>query len=178
MTAMPAAETTTRNDLAWVANCYVAGELSVDETAAFEIRLETDVAACEAVARAMELNLAIAAAFDSQPAVSVPQTSVTQPARWTGGAITALAASAVAAASVALMIGHSGSPNGLGRTDGAERIVAAWASGEAARNSFADEDLLDVADDDDLDPPDWMLAALTAEDLKEQFPGSDDIQEN
>ncbi len=178
MTAMPASETTTRNELAWLANCYVAGELSVGETAAFEVRLETDVAACEAVVRAMELNLAIAAAFDSQPAISVPQISAPQPARWTGAAITALAASTVVAASVALMIGHSGSPNGLARKDGADRIVAAWAKGEAVRNSFADDDLLDVADDDDLDPPDWMLAALTAEELKEQLPGSDDIQEN
>ena len=179
MAVMTTSETTTQNDLAWLANCYVAGELSADETAAFEVRLETDVAACSAVARALELNLAIAAAFDSLRATRInPQPATTPPSRRTATAITVLAASAVAAASVALMIGHSGSPKSLARKDGADRIVAAWASGEAARNSFADEDLFDVADDADLDPPDWMLAALTAENLKEQLPGSDDIQEN
>ena len=175
---MTTSETTTQNDLAWLANCYVAGELSVDETAAFEVRLETDVAACDAVACAMELNLAIAAAFDSQPVTVCPQPAANLLSRRTVAAITVLAASAVAVASVALMIGYSGSPNGVARKDGADRIVAAWASGEAARNSFADDDLLDAADDDDLDPPDWMLAALTVDDVKEQLPGNDEIREN
>lgn len=171
----------TKNELAWLANCYVAGELSVDETAAFEARLETDVAACSAIAHAMELNLAIAAAFDqetSQP-LARPIHETAAPARWSGVALTALAASAVAAAGVALMIGQSGSAtNGIARKDGADRIVAAWASGEAARNNADDDELIDATDDDDLDPPDWMLAALTAEDVKDQLPGNDDIREN
>lgn len=170
--------TTTRNELAWLANCYVSGELSVEETAAFEARLEADVAACEAVARAMELNLAIAAAFETQPATLNPRIAVNSPARWSGAAITALAATAVAAASVALMVGHSSSTNGLARKDGADRLVAAWASGEAARNDSADDDSLDVANDSDLDPPDWMLAALTVADVKEQLPGNNEVREN
>ena len=175
---MTASETTTRNELAWLANCYVAGELSVDETAAFEARLETDVAACSAVARAMEFNLAIAAAFESQPSTLSPQSSVISPAGWTGAAITVLAATAVAAAGVALMIGHGSATNGIARKDGADRLVAAWAFGEAARNNADADDLLDAADDADLDPPDWMLAALTVEDVKEQLPGHDAVQEN
>lgn len=178
---MTASETTTQKELAWLASCYVAGELSVGETAAFEARLETDVAACGAVARAMELNLAIAAAFDleaSQPGARPIQATVA-PTRWSGVAMTTLAASAVAAASIALMVGTSGSrTNEIARKDGADRIVAAWASGEAARNNADDDDLLDVTHDDDLDPPDWMLAALTAEEVKEQLPGNDDVREN
>lgn len=178
---MTTSDVTARNELAWLANCYVAGELSVDETAAFEARLETDVAACSAVARAMELNLVIAAAFDqetSRPlARAIYESAV--PARWSGMALTALAASVVAAASVALMVGQSGSTtNEIARKDGADRIVAAWASGEAARNNADDDDLLEATENDDLDPPDWMLAALTVEDVKEQLPGNDDIQEN
>lgn len=174
---MTTSDVTTRNELAWLANCYVAGELSVDETAAFEARLETDVSACNAVARAMELNLAVAAAFDqetSRPlARPIHETSV--PARWSGMALTALAASA----SVALMVGQSGSTRTeIARKDGADRIVAAWASGEAVRNDADDDELLEATENDDLDPPDWMLAALTVEDLKEQLPGKDDIQEN
>ena len=179
MAVMTTSETTTQNDLAWLANCYVAGELSADETAAFEVRLETDVAACEAVARAMELNLAIAAAFDLQRVKRInPQPATTPPNHRTATAITVLAASAIAAASVALMIGHSGSTHGAARKDGADRLVAAWASGEAARNNADDDVLLDAADDADLDPPDWMLAALTVDDVKEQLPGNDEIREN
>lgn len=178
---MTTSEATTRNDLAWLANCYVTGDLSADETVAFESRLETDVAACDAVAQAMELNLAIAAAFDKQTSQPVVQRihKTASPARWSGVTLAALAASAVAAASVTLMIGRSGSTtNEFARKDGAERIVAAWASGEAARNNADDDELLDATENDDLDPPDWMLAALTVEDVKEQLPGHDDIQEN
>ena len=178
---MTTSEATIQNDLAWLANRYVAGELSVDETAAFEARLETDVAACSAVAHAMELSLAIAAAFDqetSQP-VARPIQETVAPTRWSVASLAALAALAAVAASIALMVGHVGSTtNGIARKDGADRIVAAWASGEAARNNADDDDLLDATDDDDLDPPDWMLAALTIEDVKEQLPGNDDIREN
>lgn len=175
---MTTAEMTTQNELAWLANCYVAGELSVDETAAFEARLETDVAACSAVARAVELNLAIAAAFvqeASQP-VTQPIHETVTPARWSVAAISAVA---VAAASVALMIAHhSSTTNGVVHKDGADRIVAAWVSGEAARNNAEDDDFVDATDDDDLDPPDWMLAALSVEDVKENLPGNDNIREN
>lgn len=170
-------DVTTRNDLAWLANCYVAGELSADEAAAFEARLESDVAACDAVALAMELNLAVAAAFDSQPETLCPQPTLAPPSRRTAATITVLAASAVAAASVALMVGHSGSTSGLARKDGADRLVAAWASGEAARNNAAVDDLVDNSDEDDLDPPDWMLAALTIESVK-KIPGTDEVREN
>lgn len=176
---MATSEMTTRNELAWLANRYVAGELSVEETAAFEARLETDVASCSAVAREMELNLAIAAALDSQSSVRGPQPSVLSTIRRPGVAISALAAAAVAAASIALMVGQGGSTtNEIARKDGADRIVAAWASGEAARNDANDDDLVDATADDDLDPPDWMLAALTVEDVKEQLPGNDNIREN
>ena len=176
---MTTSEMTTRNDLAWLANCYVAGELSVDETAAFEARLETDVAACSAVARAMDLNLAIVAAFDSQPAAVInPLSTTAAPSRRTTTVITALAATAVAAAGVALMIGRGPTTSGIARKDGADRLVAVWASGEAARNNVAEDETLELADDADLDPPDWMLAALTAEDVKEKLPGTDEVREN
>lgn len=49
------------SDLDWQAWCYVSGEMTSDESAAFEARLADDLAACEAVARAVELNDALAA---------------------------------------------------------------------------------------------------------------------
>lgn len=180
---MTTSDVTTRNDLAWLANCYVAGELSADEATAFEARLAHDEAACEAVTRAMELNLAIAAVFDSQPATFNLQPSTfnlppSVPPRRMATTITALAAAAVAAAGVALMVGHGSSPQGIARKDGADRLVAVWVNGEAARNSADDEDSLEVANDDDLDPPDWMLAALTVEDVTPKLPGHDEVREN
>lgn len=50
------------DDLDWLAFCYIADELSRDETDAFEARLADDQEAREAVARAVELTRAIAAA--------------------------------------------------------------------------------------------------------------------
>ncbi|MBM3970915.1 MAG: hypothetical protein FJ302_13805 [Planctomycetes bacterium] len=175
---MMTSDATTQNELAWLADRYVAGELSVDETAAFETRLESDVAACSEVARAMELNLAIAVAFDSQPATLSLQLETSAPSCRGTTVITALAATAVAAAGVALMIGHGSTSNGIVRKDGADRLVAAWATGEAARNNVDDDGSQDLAADANLDPPDWMLAALAAEVVKEKLPGTDEVREN
>lgn len=43
-------------DLDWLAFCYIADELDADAKAEFEKRLESDVAACEAVASAVQLS--------------------------------------------------------------------------------------------------------------------------
>lgn len=52
----------TESDREWLAFRYIAGELSGDETAAFEAELESSQAAREAVARAVELSQAVAIA--------------------------------------------------------------------------------------------------------------------
>jgi len=56
----------TENDREWLAFRYIAGELSGDETAAFEAELETSQGAREAVARAVELSQAVAIAESQQ----------------------------------------------------------------------------------------------------------------
>ena len=50
------------DDLAWDAYRFVAGEMTADELAAFQSRLESDVAAAEAVARAVEWGEVLAEA--------------------------------------------------------------------------------------------------------------------
>ncbi len=173
---MSSSEMTIRNELAWLANCYVLGELSADEATRFEARLADDVAACDAVAQAMRLNLAVAVAIEDREIDTVvrPVTSDSQSApRSTGIAIKALAVSVIVAASLALMFGR-----GVDRKDGADKLVADWTSGEAARNAADDDDGLDSDNDADLDPPDWMLAALTDDDSKEQLPDQDEVREN
>ncbi len=163
---------TNQMELDWLANRYVTRELSTDEAAAFEEQLASDEAACEAVARAMTLNLAVVATFDKSAfdtptfaaMVVVARPSVVVPPRRAASVIIALAATAIAAAGVALMVGTGNSDrNGLAHKEGTDRIVAAWVHGEAARNNFEDDDTLDSDDDSDLDPPDWMLAALTVD---------------
>ncbi len=192
-------ETTTEQDLDWLACCYVTGELSAVDAVLFEERLAADEAACEAVARVMELNLAVAAvmtrssggspefAFESEsiagaggpPALRKVEVTAL-PSRWASAILTAIAASAIAATMIvavdsSVLTGHK-----VAKRDGSDRLVAAWTQGEAVRNEADDDnDSLD-ADDDDLDPPDWMLAAVTSEEQAELLPGDDtpEVREN
>jgi len=52
-------------DLDWIAFCYVAGELPVEEAQAFERRLADDPAACESLSTAVELAQLSALALDT-----------------------------------------------------------------------------------------------------------------
>lgn len=199
-------ESSTEQDLDWLAFCYVSGELSSAELAAFEDRLATDEAACEAVARVMETNLAVAAVLASEttssgvlpasasltqagmPAVDrsvkvavLPrrEEDVTQ-SRWVGATLVVAAVSAIAAMMM-IAIGSSVlTGQKVARRDGTDRLVAAWAQGEAVRNLADDDGDSVISDDDDLDPPDWMLAAVVDEEPSEFLPGNDtpEVREN
>jgi hypothetical protein len=50
------------NELDWLAFCYAAGELDAADAEAFEARLAEEQAACEALARAVELTQTVVAA--------------------------------------------------------------------------------------------------------------------
>lgn len=197
---MTAYEATSRHDLDWLAFCYVTGELSATDVTAFEGRLATDEGACEAVARAMELSMMVAVAVRSSggspesvakagepPALRAVEVTVLScrkdlvtPSRWTGAVLTLIAASAIAAMLIVAIGSSILTGNKVAKRDGADRLVAAWTQGEAARNEVADDnDSLD-ADDDDLDPPDWMLAAVTEEEQAKLLPDDDarEVREN
>lgn len=93
----------TTNDIFWTAFRYVHGELNTDEALAFELALETDQAAREAVARAVELGEAVCAVAAAD--VSLPESVIhptpavtlagTDHRSWsvTGWAVAAVAAS-------------------------------------------------------------------------------------
>jgi anti-sigma factor RsiW len=186
---MTAYQMTPRDDLHWLAFCYVAGELSAAEASAFEARLATDESACEAVTLAMRTCGALALACDDTASRTIDP--ICRPApiaaadglrtRWSNAAVTAITGTAVTAACVAWLLGLFGpTEEQVARRDGTERLVAAWVHGEAVRNGLDDDaEALDVADAD-LDPPDWMLAAVTADELTKRVPGAplDDVQEN
>jgi hypothetical protein len=80
------------DELDWLAFCYIAGEMSRDETAAFEQRLADEQEAREAVARAVELTRAIAAAKAARPTVpasvsAVPRRRYRAVRRWFWAAV-------------------------------------------------------------------------------------------
>ena len=61
-----------REQLDWLAFRYVAGELAPDERRQFERRLEDDLAACDAVSRAVSLTRVICAAEQSRSVLVRP----------------------------------------------------------------------------------------------------------
>ena len=186
-------ESSTEQDLDWLAFCYVSGELSAAEETAFEERLVTDERACEAVARVTELSLAVAVVmvdathcsgsspeFETNSGTGEQPVLRVLPSRWTSAALTFIAASTIAAA-MFVAVGSSGlTGNKIAKRDSTDRLVAAWAQGEAVRNEADDDNDSIDADDDDLDPPDWMLAVVTSEEQSELLPGDDarEVREN
>lgn len=99
-------QTPPSDDLSWLALRYIGGEMIEAETVAFEERLCSDEAACEAVAVAVQASFAVRAAFDSETpggtfspstetqAVSVQNVTTRKPARsarWLSLAVSALA---------------------------------------------------------------------------------------
>lgn len=87
---------TPESDREWLAFRYIAGEVSQEEAAAFELELETSQSAREAVARAVELSQAVAIAESQQ--VELVESAGRRPGHnfWSYG-IGGLCAGAVAA---------------------------------------------------------------------------------
>jgi anti-sigma-K factor RskA len=87
------------DSLEWLAFCYLTGEMTAHESAAFEERLAEDQSAREALARGVELvqSVAIAEARGTAAAVPLPlaHASWSRPLAWMSfGAVAALALAA------------------------------------------------------------------------------------
>lgn len=190
---MSFSDQTTRNELDWQAFRYVSGELSSEEAASFELRLAIDTLACDAVARVTQLGCAVAWVCDQdEGSVAEPQAAlerlivtiresrpVSSRSRWAGALLTAIAASAVAAAGLVMSLSPGlSSSNKLAKRKGAERLVAAWARGEAVRNALDDDDEAASWQESDLDPPDWLLAAVSAEQQAQPIEDRNAVREN
>jgi len=129
-----------KDDLHWLAFRYIAGEMSEEETAAFEQRLGEDQESREAVAAVVELTEAAAvAASDLSPAgqPSVVRPAVPLPVHWS----VRLAWSAVGAAACLVVViifnAAGGLPSGddpAGRDDG---TVAAEEAADPAAAEIA-----------------------------------------
>ncbi len=158
-------------ELDWLAFRYIAGELSPVEGQAFEARLESDLTACEAVARAvqfaetMTLGAGSVSKVVDSPAVVIRSGSLSGLAagrNWSAARRWALTAVSGAAALVVVgVLSLKTEP----RTEVAEpSVVEIWADSwhtdaepEPAAAEIAHAEL---ADTDDLVAPGWLMAAV------------------
>lgn len=183
MTTTPSQITPAEEDQLWQAFCYVHGELSADEAEQFELQMLDDAELCALVADTSLLTAAIAAT-DQRPRQRPVSPAVSHPAvavRDTVSIAHYLAVTSVvcccAVAAVILARNEFRTPGAVTVSTGssdAAFLVNAWADG---RTPETEPDATDPesADDDDLVVPDWMLAALSADDIAEPAEPSSDV---
>jgi anti-sigma-K factor RskA len=173
--------TLTSTDLDWLAQQYVLGDLPAGDAARFEARLADDPAACEAVAQATRLMLALETVEWAVPTTTnivVPTKELVGTAHPTKKS-PLVAAAAVAAC--ALVIALSWSPVRSPSSDlqvraeivQAKELVSRWRGSRAlvAALTTSDEDDV-IADTGDL-APSWMLAAVSIEKQKPTNPAAE-----
>ncbi|MDZ4687154.1 MAG: hypothetical protein SH850_18915 [Planctomycetaceae bacterium] len=178
----------TTNDLDWLAEQYVLGELSAEDAARFEAALADSPAACEAVVAASRLVLSLQTVGWAVPTT----TTVTSPAKELVGTAhptdrrsgrlgrQLVAIAAVAACCLVLVLAWSPvRPTTADRQVRAEVIQARelmdhWRGGR----SFAGPLIASEEDDEAADlgdaAPSWMLAAVSIEKQKPAHPTDED----
>ena len=184
--------TASGQDLDWVAFCYVADELNVDDRAAFEARLEDDLDACEAVARAVQLTESATIAMAASPTLSSTGRSPSNVGTRNAFSRTRAVGVTVLVASILVLLvpvlQNQFLPVGPIVVDEAvedvDAIVGLWAgsqdlvadaSGEEIEPFERDATPPTVAGSDvmlptvvlSVDVPDWLLVALQAESMSD-----------
>lgn len=167
-------------ELEWTAFCYVAGELPASEAAQFELRLESDQAACEAVVCAVQMAQAVSGLEPSTVAPR-PVAHATGDGRKTSTR-SAMGAVAVTAACLLLTVGAliwgrgPQSETSQAEAQGADRLVDLWAVASPELEAFEDDDV-GVAEEesDDFLVPSWMLAAAQL-DAAQWDPASSEVE--
>jgi hypothetical protein len=172
-------ENTPREELAWQAFRFVAGELDAREHEHFAALLVEDQAAREAVAEAYELAQASAMAMAVQPFALARPTSPIRSARWWW-----FAAGTAACVAIALGITHFSQPATMVAAATTDALAAQWSEVRQQQGDVSawtvEEDLAgeapspdewslyDAAEVEDAAPlvaPEWMLAAVSEHEL-------------
>lgn len=159
----------------WLAYRYLTGELSDDEAAACEARLQSDLALQVALAQCVELTNGLAslsrppAARSARRAVGLPDSSGVsgRSAVWAAAAVVLLAAGL-------LLTTASLTPQHIARHEGGDgqvldpsSVLAMWSELGDDSHSSADRgeraEKFDPFSEEELDIPDWMLLAVLEE---------------
>ena len=160
----------------WEAFQYVSGDLTVEESEQFELRMADDADLCDAVAEATLLTLSVAELPAGSESISLQaaatQEQVPQQSRSAHRAIATIVSLTCCLALGVFLLRSPSAPSPASSTeatvadqttDNAEDLVNAWA------DSFADEESeTEVAVADELEVPDWMFAAMTLPELEDE----------
>ena len=178
--------TQNRDSLNWLAVQYVLGELPEKEVFAFEERLASDSAACEAVAEATRLTLALQSAVTDIVTVAIPEATtpnVRSSKPTPRGSWLALTGATTAAAG--LLAAMSLGPNGprqdqLALVDrSATELVSLWRTGSAVAETDTDESDAELSESGhEIAVPNWLFAAVSLEQGKAAGNSTEEWQEN
>lgn len=169
----------------WQAFLYVSGELSADDEQKFEDQMLVEPLLCEAVVDASRLTTAVADGLRFLPSSVVPTVAATglkttlattnrRPIRSRREVFTACAAVCCCLAAVLMTVQFAATPeaqiSGVQPTD-AEQLVDAWA--DSYSNEFATEADHGDFEQQQLNVPDWMMAAVSLDAAGESGGGVD-----
>jgi hypothetical protein len=184
----PELTTEQSNDVEWLAFCYVANEMPVDQRDRFEERLANDQAAREAVATAVDLTQTIAGIESVEHSIQVATppsrgAQVWQRATWIATAVAACLAIVLGYQLVSHVLSNgNGQPGGVAEEDldsgsDSSELAQAWVEAsddsselllvEASTDNSNGEALEDSAFSDSIvepetvETPDWMMAAVS-----------------
>ncbi len=162
-------------DQLWQAFLYVSGELSADDAQAFEDQMLEDSLLCEAVVQASRLTSAVADSLRVSPP-TVVATPNRRPIRNRREVFAACVAVCCCCCLVAVLVTvqFAATPETQVSFSGpteAEQLVDAWA--DSFSNDFSTE--ADHGDfvQQELDVPDWMMAAVSLDAAGESGSGVD-----
>jgi len=178
----------TNDETAWLAVRYVLDELSPDDAAGFETRLETDQTARDALVQATRL---VAAIHATEPAHVPSATSPNVAGRRAWRSLAIAATAALVLVGIVSLPERQGRRNdeplsAAGEADPA-RLVTFWSDAAGMLGGAGESSLDDVAlAETDSEPnsvavpPDWMLAAVEHEawPLPGDLDGDDSVEPN
>ena len=142
---------------------YVAGELSASEADCFEQRLQVEPLLFEAVAEATILTSAVLTSKARQTHVTCSGQST--PVRSISRSIAAVVAMACCLVLTVLLSSSHEPETAATNVEDAELLVSTWADSFAEQAEYESE--VEDQADQNLDVPDWMLAALTLSEVSD-----------
>lgn len=164
---MASLKTALQSDLEWLAFQYAAGELQGAELDAFELRLASDLAACEALAAAVMLCQAVAVCEQESPVGSrtdVGDSRVHRPGRQlVSWPVLALLSSAACLVLMVKWIDVGPSPRGSLVAERTSGLVELWIDGAEQSSGASDVELGSATRESELLPEDESGAVVVVE---------------